>query len=61
MRSNDAFLELKGTGDLARKMVETEKDIIYPLGYLLVKLVLTLPVATATVWRNFSVIKYVKN
>jgi hypothetical protein len=42
MRSNDAFLELKGIGDLARKMVETKKDVIYPLVYLLVKLVLTL-------------------
>ncbi|XP_075636849.1 uncharacterized protein LOC142609104 [Castanea sativa] len=42
MRSNNEFLELKGIGDLARKMVETNKDVIYPLVYLLVKLVLTL-------------------
>jgi hypothetical protein len=45
MRSNDMFLELKGIGDLARKMVETKKDVIYPLVYLLVKLVLTFRVA----------------
>ena len=61
MCSNDEFLELKGIGDLARKMVETNKDVIYPLVYLLVKLVLTLPVATATVERSFSAMKYIKN
>ncbi|KAL4594939.1 hypothetical protein ACB092_12G055100 [Castanea dentata] len=61
MRTNNEFLELKGIGDLARKMVETNKDVIYPLVYLLVKLVLTLPVATATVERSFSAMKYIKN
>ena len=29
MRSNNAFLELKGIDDLARQMVETKKDVIY--------------------------------
>ncbi|XP_050241354.1 uncharacterized protein LOC126690285 [Quercus robur] len=61
MRSNDEFLELKGIGDLARKMVEKNKDVIYTLVYLLVKLVLTFPVATATVERSFSAMKYIKN
>ena len=61
MHSNDEFLELKGIGDLARKIVETNKDVIYPLVYLLVKLVLTLPVATAIVERSFSAMKYIKN
>ena len=42
MHSNDEFLELKGIGDLARKMVETNMDVIYPLVYLLLKLVLTI-------------------
>ena len=42
-------------------MVETNKDVIYPLVYLLVKLVLTLPVATTTVERSFSDMKYIKN
>ena len=42
-------------------MVETNKDVIYPLVYLLVKLVLTLPVAIATVERSFSAMKYIKN
>jgi hypothetical protein len=59
--SNDAFLESKGIGDLARKMVETKKDVIYPLVYLLVKLVLTLLVAIATIKRIFSAMKYVNN
>ena len=61
MRSNDEFLELNGIGDLARKMVETNKDVIYPLVYLLMKLVLTLYVATATVEKSFSAMKYIKN
>ena len=60
MRSNDAFLEVKGIGDFARKMVETKKDVIYSLVYLLVKLVLILHVSTAIVERIFSAMKYVK-
>ena len=61
MRSNDEFLELKGIEDLARKMMETNKDVIYPLVYLLIKLVLILPVVTATVERSFLAMKYIKN
>ena len=34
---------------------------IYPLVYLLVKLVLTFPVVTATVERSISAMKYIKN
>ncbi|KAL4600609.1 hypothetical protein ACB092_11G211400 [Castanea dentata] len=52
MRSNDFFLELQGVRELAEKLVSTRKHEIYPLVYLLVKLTLTLPVATATVERN---------
>ena len=61
MRSYDVFLELKGIDELARKMVETQKDVIYLLVYLLVKLVLTLLIATATIERSFSTMKYIKN
>ena len=61
MCSNDAFLELKEIDDPVRKMVETNKDVIYPLVYLLVKLVLTLSVTTAIVKRIFSAMKYIKN
>ena len=42
-------------------MVETNKDVIYLSIYLLVKLVLTLLVATAIVERSFSTMKYIKN
>ena len=61
MRSNDIFLELQGVSELAEKLVSTRKHETFPLVYLLVKLALTLPVATATVERSFSAMKYVKN
>ena len=41
--------------------MSTRKYETYPLIYLLVKLALTLPVATATVERSFSTMKYIKN
>ena len=41
--------------------MSTRKHETYHLVYLLVKLVLTLPVATATVERSFSAMKYIKN
>ena len=41
-------------------MVSKKKDILYPLIYLLSKLVLTLPIATVTVERCFSTINIVK-
>ena len=61
MRSNDFFLELQEVSELAEKLVSTRKHETYPLIYLLMKLALTLPVATATIQRIFSVIKYIKN
>ncbi|XP_075675139.1 uncharacterized protein LOC142644398 [Castanea sativa] len=61
MRSNDFFLELQGVRELAEKLVNTRKHETYPLVYLLVKLTLTLPVATATVERSFLAMKYIKN
>ena len=41
--------------------MNTGKHETYSLVYLLVKLVLTLPVDTATVERNFLAIKYINN
>lgn len=41
-------------------MVETNKHQCYPLVYRLLKLVLVLPVATASVERIFSAMKLVK-
>lgn len=61
MRSNDFFLELQGVSELAEKLVSTRKHETYPLVYLLEKLALTLPVATATVERSFLAMKYIKN
>ena len=41
--------------------MSTRKHETYPLVYLLVKLALTIPVATTTVERSFSAMKYIKN
>ncbi|XP_024042883.1 uncharacterized protein LOC18048465 [Citrus clementina] len=59
--SSVEFSELNGIGDLAQKMVETNKHKVFSLVYLLVTLALLLPVATATVERVFSAMNYVKN
>ena len=61
MRSNNLFLELQGVGELAEKLVKIWKHKTYPLVNLLVKLVLTLLVATGTIERSFSIMKYIKN
>ena len=61
MYSNREFAKLQEIGDLAKKLVETKKDIAYLLVYVLIKLALILPVATATVERGFSVMKFIKN
>ena len=49
MRNNDLFLEFQGVSELVEKLVKTEKYDTYPLVYLLVKLVLTLPIVITTV------------
>ena len=61
MRTNSKFFRVKGISGLAQKMVETEKDILYPLVFLLLRLVLTLPIATAIVEMVFSAMKIVKS
>ena len=61
MRSNDFFLELQGVSKLVEKLVSTRKHETYPLVYLLIKLALTIPIATTTVERSFSAMKYIKN
>nr|XP_016457750.1 PREDICTED: uncharacterized protein LOC107781543 [Nicotiana tabacum] len=55
------FLNLKGIKDLARVMVETKVDQTWTHVYLLVKFTLIIPVATASVERAFSSMKYIKN
>ncbi|XP_026404442.1 uncharacterized protein LOC113299604 [Papaver somniferum] len=54
VRSDVRFSELNGIADLAQKMVETDKDKVYNLVYLLLTLALILPVATAKEQRVFS-------
>ncbi|XP_062076272.1 uncharacterized protein LOC133781179 [Humulus lupulus] len=61
LRSHTEFSELKGIADLSKRLVETNKHEVYPLVYLLIKLALTLPVATASVERAFSAMNIVKN
>ena len=61
MCTNRQFLKVKGMSGLPQKMIETKKDIVYPLVYLLLKLALTLPTATPTIERVFSAMKIVKN
>lgn len=60
MRTNIDFSGLKGIADLAIKLVETGKHIVYPLIYSLITFALILPVTTATVERVFSAMKLVK-
>ncbi|XP_070039441.1 uncharacterized protein [Nicotiana tomentosiformis] len=55
------FSDLKGIGDLAKALVEAKLVETYSLVYLLVKLTLILPVATAMVERAFSSMKYIKD
>ncbi|XP_023735456.1 uncharacterized protein LOC111883364 [Lactuca sativa] len=60
VREDERFNDLKSIGDLAKKMVQEKKHIIFPKIYLLVKLALILPVATASVERAFSAMKLIK-
>ena len=61
MHSNNFFLEFQRVSELVEKLVSTRKHKTYPLVYLLVKLALILLVATATIEKSFSVMKYIKN
>ncbi|PKU78032.1 hypothetical protein MA16_Dca011652 [Dendrobium catenatum] len=61
MRSSDTFMNLKGLGELAQKIVETRKNDIYHLMFLLIKLALILSIATATVERAFSAMNIINN
>ncbi|XP_042472157.1 zinc finger MYM-type protein 1-like [Zingiber officinale] len=47
-------------GNLAKKMVETDKNTIFSLVYRLIELALVLPIATASVERVFSAMKIIK-
>ncbi|KAJ9548729.1 hypothetical protein OSB04_021272 [Centaurea solstitialis] len=59
-KEDERFAKLDGMGHLARLMVETGKDLSFPLFYRILKLALVLPVSTATVERCFSKMKLIK-
>lgn len=61
LRNDDMFKDLNNIVDLSVKLVKTQRDQVYDLVYLLLKLVLILPVATASVERAFSAMNSVKN
>ena len=61
MRNNNLFSELQRVSELVEKLVNTRKHETYSLVYLLVKLVLIILVATATIEKSFSTMKYIKN
>ncbi|GMP43959.1 hypothetical protein CsSME_00013118 [Camellia sinensis var. sinensis] len=61
MLSSSEFSMLNGIADLAKKMVETGRDKVYPLVYLLLTLALILPIANTTVESVFSAMNIVKN
>jgi hypothetical protein len=60
VRADLRFDNLNEISDLAKLMVQTNKHITFPLVYQLLKLVLILPVATASVERCFSAMNFVK-
>jgi hypothetical protein len=59
VRTDARFFNLHTIGDLSQKM-ETGKNIMWPMAYRLLKLVLVLPVATTAVERCFSGMKFLK-
>ncbi|XP_016514044.2 uncharacterized protein LOC107830883 [Nicotiana tabacum] len=58
---DERFSDLHGLCDLSKRLVQTKKHSNYPLVFRLVKLALLLPVATASVERSFSAMKFIKN
>ncbi|CAO2170109.1 unnamed protein product [Urochloa humidicola] len=60
VRADGRFSNINTIAELSQKMVQTSKNVCYPLVYQLLKLVLVLPVATATVERCFSAMNLVK-
>ena len=60
VRQNDNFKGIGNLVDLSVKLVETNRHTLYDMVYLLLKLVLLLPVATASVERVFSAMASVK-
>jgi hypothetical protein len=51
---------MSSIADLCQGLVETGKSTIYPLVDMLIRLILTLPISTATTKQVFSAMKIVK-
>ncbi|XP_042446656.1 zinc finger MYM-type protein 1-like [Zingiber officinale] len=60
VRSDERFEGISDLGALAKKMIETMKNRVFPLVYRMIELALLLPVAIATVERVFSAMNIVK-
>ncbi|KAM0037169.1 putative HAT dimerization domain, ribonuclease H-like superfamily [Helianthus debilis subsp. tardiflorus] len=60
VKNNEVLYGLSDIGELAKKMVDMKYQITYALVYRLLELALVLPVATATVERSFSAMKFIK-
>ena len=61
VRRDEGFKNLKNLLELSVKLVDTQKDEQYYVVYKILKLVLILPIATASVERVFSMMNYVQN
>jgi hypothetical protein len=61
LRRDERFQNLKNLSELSVMLVKTKKHKQYHIVYKLLKLVLVLPVATASVERMFSSMSYLKN
>ncbi|KAL6654915.1 hypothetical protein ACP70R_008380 [Stipagrostis hirtigluma subsp. patula] len=61
MRRDERFRKVENLPELSVMLVETKKSLNHPMVYKLLKLVLVLPVVTATVKREFSVVNFMKN
>ena len=59
LRGDDEFSGIEGIASLAEKMIKTKKNLIFPLVYI--KLSILLPVATTTVIIVFSAMHIVKS
>jgi len=60
MRNDERFANVRSLAEVSIKLVDTNKHQRYEVVYML-KLMLVLPVATASVERVFSIMNYVKN
>ena len=61
MHNDERFRNVRSLAEPSIKLVDTNKHQRHIFVYRLLKLVLVLPVATASVERVFSIMNYVKN